>query len=86
MATQLAPLFYNTRLVTELRTSTTALTHQATELAAANATLVEKDRLLHAFHQIGQIILSSLDAQYILGELGRDRAAIATLRERGIAS
>ena len=41
------------------------------ELAEMRQQAVEKDRLLAAYHQIGQIILSSLDLDEVLDSLTR---------------
>ena len=44
---------------------------QDKEFGRVNALLEERERLLAAFHQIGQIILASLDLEQILGSLAK---------------
>ena len=45
------------------------LAKQTAELSRTNEILADRDRLLAAFHQIGQAILSSLDLEQILDDL-----------------
>ena len=54
-------------------------------LARANELLEEKDRLLAAFHQIGQVTLSSLDLEHILDTLARQVVEAGIFRSLMVA-
>ena len=62
-----------------------SLQREITELKLRAEVLWENDRLLAAFHQIGQTILSSLDLDQILDNMGRHIAEAGIFRSLMIA-
>ncbi|MBI2505948.1 MAG: PAS domain S-box protein [Candidatus Latescibacteria bacterium] len=55
------------------------------EVARVNALLEEKDRLLAAFHRIGQIILASLDLEQVLDNLAKQVVEAGIFRSLMVA-
>ncbi len=51
----------------------------------AEEALAEKDRLLHAFHQIGQVTLSSLDLEQVLDNLAKRVVEVGIFRSLMVA-
>ncbi|MCK5329399.1 MAG: PAS domain S-box protein, partial [Candidatus Latescibacteria bacterium] len=56
--------------ITERKRAEEMLVRQAAELSETNENLEEKERLLSAFSQIGQVVLSSLELDQMLDALG----------------
>ena len=69
----------------ERQRSREVLEQQAEELAGANAQLQEKERLLTAFQQIGEAILSSLDLGTVVDNLGEQVVRAGIFRSLMIA-
>lgn len=70
---------------TELEQTEETVSSQTAELARASQALEEKDRLILAFHQIGQTILSSLDLDQILDDLAQQIVHVGIFRSLMVA-
>lgn len=73
------------RDITETKLAEEALHLQATELAGSHERLQEKERLVAAFHRIGQATLASLDLDEVLDALSEQIIRAGILRSLMIA-
>ena len=73
------------RNVTDRNRAAAEHLHQATELRMANEDLASKERLLRVFHEIGKVVVSSLDLSTVLDSFSREVVVAGIFRSLMVA-